>query len=169
MIGDTFILWDDAKMRTRLSLEPLEVINLVPQIRRFRYLRRNLSTGQFLNQTTKKTLSFCDSFHKVKTYIIPRQRRKPQSLAILENRTTRTVQIDIHIFTIVHAELAARHHEYAICHVRNVDGACDVAAEYEAVFDVAEVEGCEGCFARGEVDDAVGQVGYCGRSFGRGG
>lgn len=168
MIGDAFILWDGAKVRTRLSLEPLEVINLVPQIRRFRYLRRHLSIGQFLNKTTPKLFYFSGIFAKRKAYITPRQRRKPQCLAVFENRATGTVQIDIYVLAVVHAELATRCHDYAIGHVCDMDGTCDVAAEYEAVFDTAEVEGCEWFCAGGEIDDAVGQVGYCRRVCGGG-
>lgn len=76
------------------------------------------------------------------------------------------MQIDIYVFAIVYTELATRCHDYAVSYVRNVDGTCDVAAEYEGIFDVAEVEGCEWCFAGGEIDDAAGQVGYCGRVCG---
>lgn len=49
------------------------------------------------------------------------------------------MQVDVYILGAVHAELPTCDYEDAVRDVGDVDGACDLAADYERVFDVSEV------------------------------
>ena len=76
---ETLLLWKHTPVRRRLALEPLEVIDLIPLV-----LLAVLSMNHLHNITLVKW--YLGGVSAVKTHVCLRNRREPQSLAILNDR-----------------------------------------------------------------------------------
>lgn len=118
--------------------QPLEVLDLIPQVLRRSFLLHSL--------VAMSALVAIHTYHtrKWETYISQRFPRKPHVLAVLNDWPARTHQIDIHVPTLMHAELMARHHDGTILYTSNMRCATHVPADEQALSDSLNCQPGEG-------------------------
>jgi hypothetical protein len=158
---------------TGFCLQPLEVVNLVPLVCRLCHGGRDLCVRiSSLRFAFKRVYGIQTPTRERErerergtgwdgTYIGVWQGRKPDVLAVLDDRPARAVQVHVDVLRAVHAELPARDDDDAVLDARDVRRARDVPAHNQAARNVLQVQGCEGravCRRQRQVDDAAPHV-----------
>lgn len=138
-------------VRALVRLQPLEIVDLVPEV-----LVSLLSIGHL--SLLARSL-FPGS--KVCTYIDLRQRREPHSKTVLNDRVTTRPQIEIHIPTLVDADLARRNDYDTVSHTRDKRRPAHPSSDDQALIDIIQRQARERLCCRvnerrnGHVDDAA--------------
>lgn len=94
-------------------------------------------------------------------------------MTVLDDRSTRALQVNVTVPTLVHPELFACHHNHAILYSRHMCGPVHLAADQQALVDVLQRQTGQGLAidgGHGQVDDAASERGEgAGRRGVRGG